>query len=309
MEKYTKWLRGRGKRDNTIRRYVTISKKFIAWYEESTEHSPFLPKDITTSDIQDFQNYLLRTTKENRVGKKYTPSSVVNYMEGLKTFFRYLQDNKEIRENPTENLRVQKVQKNNTRKWLIKEEEEKLTIYMNDFRVKKKSKWRFERNRALLSFMLQAGLKIGEALGLELSDIVEKTITIRDGKGGKLRSVPMNSDLQYYYKEWLVVRKDLLNEYSPFIFTSQKSLNLTRSGVEHIFKQIRKDTGLTNLTPHQLRHTFCRKMYVLTKDIELVAQLAGHEDLDTTRIYITSSNEDHLAAVEKISSGHYKELS
>ncbi|MGG0270553.1 tyrosine-type recombinase/integrase [Bacillus toyonensis] len=60
--------------------------------------------------------------------------------------------------------------------------------------------------------------------------------------------------------------------------------------------------GLTDYSAHSLRHSFCRNLVDANQPLQIIAQLAGHESLETTRRYITPSEIDLRRAVESISS-------
>ncbi|WHA04553.1 site-specific integrase [Candidatus Bandiella numerosa] len=67
-----------------------------------------------------------------------------------------------------------------------------------------------------------------------------------------------------------------------------------------MLKKIVKGSNLKNVTPHQLRHSFCKNLVDMGVGLEKVAFLAGHESLDITKIYCTPSFNDLQEAVELI---------
>ncbi|WP_272882254.1 tyrosine-type recombinase/integrase, partial [Escherichia coli] len=91
------------------------------------------------------------------------------------------------------------------------------------------------------------------------------------------------------------------------VFVSQKGGNLTISGVNNLFNKIRHDLKIEELTPHELRHTFCHDLIEKGFPINYVADLAGHSDLDTTRRYVANSDKEMKIAVESLSSGRYRQ--
>lgn len=298
MENYIKWLKQQEYRSNTIRRYVVVAEKFINWSEIHLENcSPFNPSVITNLDIQEWKKYILEEIQEN--GKKYSINTVNNKIESLKTFFRYLQDTHIISDNPAMNIKKQGVQKSQSPKWLNKKEKSVLKNYIDDESLKKKNIWRYCRNRAIVYIMLLAGLRISEVASLELLDIDNGYIAIRDGKGGKAREVYMNEKLSKIIREWLSVR-ELKEVNTNHLFISQKGGALTPSGIEKIFETIRDKTNLKDLTPHVLRHTCCHDLIENGVPINQVADIAGHVDLDTTRLYVKSSKEEQQKALDTL---------
>ncbi len=84
------------------------------------------------------------------------------------------------------------------------------------------------------------------------------------------------------------------------IFLGQRG-PLTPRGVESLFRKYVARTELSEVTPHKLRHTFCKNLIEAGVSLEKVAMLAGHENLETTRRYCSPSDHDLEAAVALIS--------
>ena len=75
---------------------------------------------------------------------------------------------------------------------------------------------------------------------------------------------------------------------------------MTPRGIESTLRKYVKQTDLADISPHQLRHTFCKNLIDAGVSLEKVATLAGHDNLETTRRYCTPSEQDLAAAVELI---------
>ncbi len=75
---------------------------------------------------------------------------------------------------------------------------------------------------------------------------------------------------------------------------------MTPRGIERTLRKYVKQTDLQEVSPHQLRHTFCKNLMDKGVSLEKVATLAGHDNLETTRRYCTPSDHDLEAAVELI---------
>ena len=85
-----------------------------------------------------------------------------------------------------------------------------------------------------------------------------------------------------------------------FIFVGQRG-PLTPRGIQLMLKRLLKNTEFKEVSPHQLRHSFCKNLVDVKVSLEKVAALAGHERLDTTKLYCKPSFGDLAKAVEKIS--------
>jgi integrase/recombinase XerC len=117
-------------------------------------------------------------------------------------------------------------------------------------------------------------------------------LIVRQGKGGKYREIPLNKDARRTLQ--CIGYAENAGTELP-IFTGQRG-NLTPQGVLKIIRKYAKIADLENVSPHNLRHTFCKNL----EEAGEIATLAGHESLDTTRIYTEPSFRNLEEAVERI---------
>lgn len=139
------------------------------------------------------------------------------------------------------------------------------------------------RNRALIAFMLDTGVRLNEVAGLELADL-----DLRDGmakvwgKGNKERMVFFSPGVSEALERWLNVRGD---ESGPLFW-------LTDHGIIMLLKRIKKESGLPRLHAHQLRHTAATMMVRQRADLHTVKRILGHAQLSTTEKYLSMATED-----------------
>jgi len=158
------------------------------------------------------------------------------------------------------------------------------------------------RNKAILSLMVNTGLRVSEVSKLKGNDInlKEGKLRVINGKGSKDR------DLVIGNKQTL----ELLREYnkikpkSNYFFTSLETGNEGKQISVRYLQTMIKSYSLRakiqkNVSPHTLRHTFATEFYRETKDIETLRKILGHSDISTTQIYVTLANID----VEKAMNG------
>ncbi|MDM5335805.1 tyrosine-type recombinase/integrase [Fictibacillus enclensis] len=137
-------------------------------------------------------------------------------------------------------------------------------------------------------------------MNLSIYDFKNGNLAIREGKGQAARDIPINKTLSLALDEWLIER----NKKKPktnFLIVSQKGGKLTASGIYSLFENIADQTNIVNITPHTLRHTFAHDLIDKGFPITFVAALLGHNDLDTTRIYIAPKKQNLKEAVESLS--------
>lgn len=149
------------------------------------------------------------------------------------------------------------------------------------------------RAAALISLMLHAGLRGSETVGLDVGAVTPSgrrgSVTVRMGRGGKRREVPLNRNA----RAAVTVRFRLRGPEASKLFPGRG--RLTARAAEAAVGRVAKTAGLT-VTPHQLRHPFCHEIVERGKvPLDRVVLLAGHTAasgrpcVETTVRYTTPS--------------------
>lgn len=162
------------------------------------------------------------------------------------------------------------------------------------------------RDWAMFGLMLGSGLRVGELVDLTLDDLSwppKRTEPARlrvTGKGRKERIVWVTPYWFSVLDAWLAVRPA---SDSPAIFLNQHKRPLSVAGVEYIFKGYARQAGL-NMTCHQLRHTFARRLAEQRMPTESIGCLLGHSQIKTTQRYTAGANsplrDDFLQAMAQL---------
>ncbi len=156
-----------------------------------------------------------------------------------------------------------------------------------------------QRERASVSLMLYAGLRVAEVAALDLDDITIKDrsgiVRIRSGKGDKGRIVPINLPVRKALASWLDVRPATATQ---ALFPGKNSSRLTTRQHERIVKQIGTESHVPDLTPHWLRYTFAKRLEQHGAAIEQIRDLLGHASIETTRRYLSASFDELQSLVE-----------
>ena len=122
-------------------------------------------------------------------------------------------------------------------------------------------------------------------------------MTVRGGKGNKFRQVPLNVDARKAIQAYLEKRPEVGGDYFS---VGQRGGPLRPSGIYYLVRRYAYHARLEEVTPHTLRHTFGKNLVDAGVSLDRVAQLLGHESVDTTRIYTTPSEQDPQREVEKV---------
>ncbi len=153
--------------------------------------------------------------------------------------------------------------------------------------------------------LLYTGLRLAELVALDVDDVRmsarKGVVIVRSGKGDAYREVPLNALVRQVLEEWLARTQDQAprSERERALFVGRAGRRLSKRSVDDVVRGLGKDAGVT-LSAHILRHTFLTRMVRQGSDLVLVAELAGHRRLETTRRYSLPSDIDRLLAVENL---------
>jgi len=288
---YITWLKNECKSEKTVNQYPVLLKKLIRWFEE-TEGNKFEPNLVTTLHIHEFISFLDQVNR-------YEPAYINKILASLKTFYKFAVETGLVIYNPMQKIKMKRTMKQYAApKCLTKQEAAKFFHAIEQEKnLKRKS-----RDMAICRLVTGAGLRVQEVSDLNSSDIcIEKrreNVTVRGGKGGKFRSVPLNSDTVKSLNAWFKYREYPNNE--P-LFLSERNSRMSDRAIRHMVNKYAKEAGLTDVSPHTLRHTFCKSLADQGVRLEHIAYLAGHESLETTRRYTQPGENDLRRAVQTIS--------
>ncbi len=142
------------------------------------------------------------------------------------------------------------------------------------------------RDRALFLLLLRTGMRIGEALGLRMTDldIQDRKIHLFEGEKNSMgRVVYLSDDALFAIKLWLRQRR----KSKPFVFYGQGNKGICYSTGRNLFVKYLKRAGLEQkgYTAHCLRHTFASELLNAGMRLECLQQLLGHQDIEVTRRY------------------------
>jgi site-specific recombinase XerD len=158
------------------------------------------------------------------------------------------------------------------------------------------------RDQALACLLFYTGLRLSECAALNVDDILisarKGLVIVRSGKGETYREVPLNAEVRKTLKVWLKERAKRFPKLSdPALFLSLKGRRLSTRAIDLVLRQFGRDAKL-ELSAHVLRHTCLTNLVRRGSDLVLVAEVAGHKRLETTRRYSLPSLEDRESAME-----------
>jgi integrase/recombinase XerC len=123
-------------------------------------------------------------------------------------------------------------------------------------------------------------------------------VIIRSGKGDAYREIPLNSDVRKAVQAWLDERRcNSAESDEPALFLNRRGVRLSARTMHDIIARLGRDGGVT-LSAHTLRHTCLTNLVRNGNDLVLVAELAGHRRIETTRRYSRPSVADRRRAMD-----------
>ena len=260
----------------TIKNYLCDLNYFMRWFEQKTE-AKLTPEQITPTDLRDYKHFLTEVLF-------LKPKTVNRKLSSLKSFLNWACSEELIPEHRTPRVPQQIREEKVGPQWLDRCSQHAL--------MRKVEQGKNQRDITIIQLLLNTGLRVSELCSLMWSDLKitsrKGQLTVRSGKGGKRREIPLNKDARKVLKDLGYSQNKGKRE---AIFMGQRG-PMTPRGVESMFRKYVAQTELDEVTPHKLRHTFCKNLIDAGVSLEKVALLAGHENLETTRLYCSPSDHD-----------------
>lgn len=216
-------------------------------------------------------------------------SSQSRILSGVRSFFRYLQLDGYLDDDPTELLPFPQKGEHLPEFLTLKE------VDMLEDAIDL-SKWEGQRNKAIIETLFSCGLRVSELVNLKKSDIYEEEKFVRViGKGSKERLVPISEtalkEINYWYMDRNLMKIKPGEE--DYVFLNRRGAHLTRTMILIMIKNTARDAGITKtISPHTLRHSFATALLKGGADLRVIQALLGHEDIGTTEIYTHLENSD-----------------
>jgi len=249
--------------------------KFARWFVAANGER-FDPTRVTVRDVADFREHLTRVRRQ-------AVATVNRAMVSIRRFLGHLADSGDLSANPAKAVKELK-RMPTPPKGLTTPQVRRI---MREVELRQD-----RRAAAVLGIMLYGGLRVSDVVGLELSDVIigprSGQVVCRYGKGNKQRIVPLPLEARRSLADYLESRPP---SDSQTVFVGERG-PLSDDGIRAICFRYSAITGV-KFTPHTLRHTFAHRFLAMSNnDLVALAQILGHESLNTTSIYTRRSQDD-----------------
>lgn len=287
---YAGWLKRQPLATRSREAYLAQVRAFLNWLAGS-EHGPQALVDPHVRDwaVRDYKRHV-------KTAKRWAPASVNQALAAIDNFYRSLAAGRpEVLREELAQGAPRSLEEADQRRFL---------------RIVEASP--SPRDRAMATVFFYAGLRLSELAALDIADVEMSArrgrLKVRTGKGDAYREVPLNSSTRKALEEWFEARTDQLSAVADAdggdaeetaLWLSRTGKPMSSRAVDMVVRRLAAEAKL-ELSAHVLRHTFVTNLIRSGADVVLVAELAGHRRLDTTRRYSLPSQADKDAAVEAV---------
>ncbi len=228
---------------------------------------------------QDVTHHMLRAYVLEMMEEAFEPNSVKRKLSTYKSFFKYLLQQKEIRQNPMDRVVAPKAPK----KLLRVIEEEDLS------RLLDKVPFEDPQERLIIETFYNTGMRSAELIGLCWVDFNEAEGTLKVlGKRNKERIIPLTT----HFTTKLVAHRERVSSARATdpMFTTKKGKKLYPKFVYKVVNTyLSLVSGIEKKSPHVLRHSFATHMLNRGADLNSIKELLGHSSLAATQVYTHNS--------------------
>lgn len=262
LDSFLSALTVQGRSAKTIERYRYIITRMMETVKVSTRR-------IT---VYHLRNYLAAEK-----ARGIADSTLEGTRQVFSSYFNWLQRESLIDRNPVANLGAIKCPK-----------KEKKTFSEVDLE-KLKRNCECVRDMAIVSFLASSGCRISEVTGLNRDSVdLERLECVVHGKGDKERTVFIDAVTAMLLRQYLSERKDA----EPELFKGKRG-RLLPGGVRVMLKELEKRSGVDHVVhPHKFRRTYATNMARRGMPLQEIANLMGHEKIETTMRYVVLNRDD-----------------
>jgi len=248
-DQFESHLRKNGLSENTIISYIWTVDYFLSKYEE-----------INKENLLKYKGYLL---------EQFKPKTVNLRIQAMNKYLEFLGES-------SFQLKFVKVQQKSFLENVISNAD--YTFLKNSLKKDGNIEWYF-----VVWYLAATGARVSELIQIKVEHVQSGYFDLYT-KGGKLRRLYIPKKLRSETLEWL----EKMKKCSGYLFINRFGDRITTRGISQQLKNYGKKYGLDTkvVYPHSFRHRFAKNFLEKYNDIALLADLMGHESIETTRIYL-----------------------
>ena len=285
-------MRGDKKSYNTINSYINYVIEFMNFISTDKTNNDFY-KNIKPADIK---RYIVSISTREINGEEVIVSDDLQATKwsALNTFFVFLVNNDSLDANPMIKTKRPKVNTEHKVTYLTQDE----INQMFDNIKKNANPKLLNRDLALFSLFLSTGLRNSALTQINIDDVDFSNNTIKViEKGNKTRVIPFGLNMRQLLLSWLKDREIFFQDVTTnALFISQLKERISIHTVGQLVEKYTKNIKGKHITPHKLRATACTMMSSSGIPMQVIKDVVGHENIQTTTRYVGVLEEERKQA-------------
>ena len=283
LQRWLAYLRAeRGASKHTIRAYRSNLQRLV-------NHLERRDKRLQEATLMDIRAWLSADRISRSKGTPLAPSSMARRVSAVRSFYKWMLREERVEVNPTARLSTPRVPHRSPH---FLDVPDAAAVVERPTQLG----WFQVRNRALLELMYGAGLRVSEAVGLNVQhlDLDERLVRVL-GKGNKERIVPFGPPAAAALRQWIGQMGG-----EGALFRNRTGGRLSSRSAWRIVRDAGLNNGLVGTHPHALRHSCATHLLGAGADLRTIQEQLGHASLSTTQRY-THVDAAHLLKVYRAS--------
>lgn len=281
---------------STMKHYIEYVNDFMDVVAKENNKSDFY-KYVTVPEIREYMVTLRRRIVKGKEVKN-SDSIQAQRWSALNTFFDFLVMDDYIDINPMAKTRRPKTR---TEKPVVYLEQNEINIILDKIRQESKPQF-VNRDLAIMTLGIGTGIRVGALVQIDIDDVNFKDNTVHViEKGNKERYLKFGTNTRNALSAWLIDRSTYFNDVETnALFISQWKKRLSEEGVRKFIKKYADGISGKHITPHNMRKSTATNAIIAGADIQTVADMLGHQNIQTTRRYAAILSENKQKATDTL---------
>lgn len=264
---------------------VVNQNTVVAYRNDLAQASAYLARQGVRNWPEVTREHIAAYLLEMRENQAYRPTTIARKLAALKALFRYLRSSGLVASDPLESLEAPRIPKELPHTL----SQEQVAGLFQQIDVSQPAG---KRDFAMLHLLYATGMRVSELVSLGVTDFHPALATVvcpgRRGRSKRERTLPLSEVAVEATRHYLdTVRPQMVVRHpeEQALFLNHHGERLTRQGFWLIIKSYARQAGITDITPHRLRHSFAVLMLREGMELRSVQELLGHAHISTTQVY------------------------
>jgi site-specific recombinase XerD len=261
LPKFITHLEDKDRSPSTILAYRADLEQLVEFLKDKNKA---LTSQVISSDIETFRDSLL--------SQKYTPKSVSRKLNAVKTFFRWMVDQKHVDRDVSHDVAHPKIEPSMPKFLSPLEYRALRDVVRDDVRI-----------AAIVELILQTGMRISEVANLKLKNVSVDEVKIDPYATQPERTIPLNKPARDILDDYKQIRP---KTNSPYVFVSKNGKPLAVRNIRAAIDRYFHKAEIPDYSVNDLRTTFMVENLKAGVDLVMLSQVVGHKRLSTTERYL-----------------------